>query len=640
MNAFLFPASLVSPLGWTLLHFLWQGAAIALAYAVAQWALRRSSANARYLVGCVALVLVVLAPTLTLEHLSGQPVKPARPVPRPVTQTISLPPEVFRTQISQKQVSLAAQPQPRLQTGVSAKSIPRPAQPPQIGDHFNRVLPWIVGGWGLGVFVLTLHLLMSWYQVRRIKGRSTLPPGEPWCSRLESLRHKLAVSRPVRLLQSACVEVPTVIGYLSPVILVPASALTGLTTQQLELLLAHELAHIRRHDYLVNALQNIVEILLFYHPAVWWISRRVREEREHCCDDLAVATCGDRLEYVRALATMEELRGLSPAWTIGASGGSLVQRVRRLLRAPDPSPNPAGWWVTGLVILTLVIGLGGARWNSAVAKDTPESSSDATAAGWSKTLKNGIKVEEAGLSKDYRVLAQGTIELPLPGSVDVAGRDTQSIAAEIKRRLDTDYLQDCAVTVEWTNRVSTDNRGGGTPQRPVPSSTNGSHRFELRFVAKEEDTGPCDELPDPKKPDLTLRFSRPVLFDETAIESASIIRSPLRNLEEVPQDEAATIYGDFADSLPWLHTRRFVQYGEEIFVQVGLNPSSTLALSELTASSIGRQLAVVFDRKVLAAFVIGDRVVDGKVPIHGDYTSAEASAIAKELNSFRHSGAK
>ena len=399
MKPLLFSTSLVSLLGWTFVHFLWQGAAIALAYAVAQWTLRRSSANARYLAGCLALAVMVLAPALTLGHLRGQTVILARPVPRPVTQTISLPPEAIRTEVPQPAVSLAAQPQPRLQPTVSAKSIPRPAQPMVPKANLNRLLPWIVAAWGLGVLLLTLHFLVSWLQVRRIKGRATLASGEIWCSRLVSLRHKLAVSRPVRLLQSACVEVPTVIGYLSPVILVPASALTGLTTQQLELLLAHELAHIRRHDYLVNALQNIVEILLFYHPAVWWISRRVREEREHCCDDLAVATCGDRLEYVRALATMEELRGLSPAWTIGAQGGSLVQRVRRLLRAPDPSPNPAGWWITGFAILILVIGLGGTGWNSAVAKDTPESSSDATTAGWSRTLNNGVKVELVGIAR-------------------------------------------------------------------------------------------------------------------------------------------------------------------------------------------------------------------------------------------------
>ena len=102
------------------------------------------------------------------------------------------------------------------------------------------------------------------------------------------------------------------IGWLRPVILFPASALTGLSAEQLEALLAHELAHIRRYDYLVNLLQTTVETLFFYHPAVWWVSAQVRQEREHCCDDLAVAACGDVLTYARALTALEQLRGSEP----------------------------------------------------------------------------------------------------------------------------------------------------------------------------------------------------------------------------------------------------------------------------------------------------------------------------------------
>ena len=121
---------------------------------------------------------------------------------------------------------------------------------------------------------------------------------------------------------------------MKPVVLLPASALAGLTPQQLEAILAHELAHIRRHDYLVNLLQTLVETLLFYHPAVWWLSRRIRIERENCCDDLAVSLCGDPCTYARALADLEALRGPARSLAMAANGGSLLQRVRRLLGAP------------------------------------------------------------------------------------------------------------------------------------------------------------------------------------------------------------------------------------------------------------------------------------------------------------------
>src|SRR5204862_7224915 len=126
-----------------------------------------------------------------------------------------------------------------------------------------------------------------------------------------------------RLRESAGVPVPAVLGGVRPVVLLPASAVTGLTPLQLDALLAHELAHVRRYDYLVNVLQSVIETLLFYHPAVWWVSRRVRDEREHCCDDLAVTVCGDAHAYATALLDMERLRGVAPAWAMAAAGGSL-----------------------------------------------------------------------------------------------------------------------------------------------------------------------------------------------------------------------------------------------------------------------------------------------------------------------------
>jgi HEAT repeat protein len=146
-----------------------------------------------------------------------------------------------------------------------------------------------------------------------------------------------------------------VVGWLRPVILLPASALTGLSPQQLEAILAHELAHIRRHDYLINLLQAVVETLLFYHPAVWWVSRRIRQEREHCCDDLAVAVCGDSLTYARALLEMEQLRAAGPQLAMAANGGSLMNRIQRLVGAQPKHANRFGGLFAGVITLTTLI---------------------------------------------------------------------------------------------------------------------------------------------------------------------------------------------------------------------------------------------------------------------------------------------
>jgi hypothetical protein len=134
-------------------------------------------------------------------------------------------------------------------------------------------------------------------------------------------------------------------------VLLPAVAVSGLTPTQIEALIAHELAHVRRHDYLVNLLQAAVETLLFYHPAVWWVSKQVRAEREHCCDDLAVRVC-DRLVYVSALSDLAAMA--IPRTALAATGGSLLTRVRRILGAGDSAASTGGAWVPGLVALVVL----------------------------------------------------------------------------------------------------------------------------------------------------------------------------------------------------------------------------------------------------------------------------------------------
>ena len=171
-----------------------------------------------------------------------------------------------------------------------------------------------------------------------------------WQDRLHRVAQRIGVIRPVQLAHSTLVQVPTVLGWLRPMVLLPVSNLTGLSPFELEAILAHELAHVRRHDYLINLLQSAIETLLFYHPAVWWMSGQIRMEREHACDELVVAAFGDRASYARALTHLEEQCSSSfQPLTLSAAGGSLIGRIRRLIGAPAEKQLSPGW-VAGLVV--------------------------------------------------------------------------------------------------------------------------------------------------------------------------------------------------------------------------------------------------------------------------------------------------
>jgi hypothetical protein len=236
-----------------------------------------------------------------------------------------------------------------------------------------------------GVCMLTLRSWGGWVALQRFKQRQVHPAQPIWQQRLAELRGRLRVSRPVKLCESAWAQVPSVIGWLRPVILIPVSALHGLTPQQLEGLLAHELAHIRQNDYLVNLLQTCVETLLFYHPAVWWVGKRIRAERENCCDDLAVEVCGDALAYARALTRLEQIRCGSPRLAMAANGGSLLRRVQRLLPSPQAARVAPAGWMGGAALVLLVVAawatprIAGAKANSGSENRTRAATTDRTA---------------------------------------------------------------------------------------------------------------------------------------------------------------------------------------------------------------------------------------------------------------------
>jgi beta-lactamase regulating signal transducer with metallopeptidase domain len=332
---------IIQNLGWTLVHFVWQAAAIALLLAIVLRLLHKSSANLRYIIACMALALIVLMPIVTIRmvDVSVETIEPVKLV------SVDLPKAEFDAPALVQMPQLQSPPtQAAVTPSVSLKD--------RFIETVEPSLPFIVVGWLVGVFGLSIWHLGGWAQLQRLRRKMVKQVGERVNLRLRHLAQKLGIKQAVEIAESALVQVPAVVGWLRPVILLPASALTGLSGQQLEAILAHELAHIKRCDYLVNMLQTAVEILGFYHPAVWWVSHKIRAERENCCDDLAVGVSGDRVAYARALTSLEEVRA-GYTLAVAADGGGLFERIRRLL-AKDHANEAKPSWLPSVIAIMLI----------------------------------------------------------------------------------------------------------------------------------------------------------------------------------------------------------------------------------------------------------------------------------------------
>ena len=300
---------LLQALGWTLLHFVWQGAALAALFAVANTVSRQ--ATTRYALAVITLVLMMAAPVITFTELTQQ----KDPAVRYGAQGAS---------------AIAAKPV----QGVSVTA--RPSAPVPETPASQPAVILFVEAWFLGVVLLSLRTAGGLFLIERMRRKEMKPVGRELYLKCIALQLKMGFERVIRYCECDRLDAPAAFGWIRPVVLLPVRALSGLTEDQIEAVIAHELAHIRRLDCFVNLFQIGAETLLFYHPAVWWVSQRIRIEREHCCDDEAVALCGDAVTYARALTLMEEWR-TAPSLMMAANRSPLSQRVVRLLGLDGPT---------------------------------------------------------------------------------------------------------------------------------------------------------------------------------------------------------------------------------------------------------------------------------------------------------------
>jgi uncharacterized protein (TIGR03435 family) len=320
--------------GWVLVHFVWQGALIAVAAAVLL-RLCRQTPSLRYVIACGAMGVMLLAVVATAAVV--KPSAMNEPAPRTSTRTLV----ERRTEVL---LPIHVSQNPGGAQVSSAKRV-------------EAALPWIVSLWLFGVGVLLIRAGAGWWKVRCLHQRALTSMRSTWQAAGDRISVKLGLARLVRIVEMPQVDVPLVIGCLRPIVVLPIAAMSQLTTAQVEAIIAHELAHVRRHDYLVNLMQTLAETLLFYHPGVWWLSARIRDEREHCCDAAAVAVCGDPVGYAAALAELETYRSGELSLAAAATGGSLLSRVRRILSIEISEDSRTSSWTVGLFVAATVGGV-------------------------------------------------------------------------------------------------------------------------------------------------------------------------------------------------------------------------------------------------------------------------------------------
>ena len=306
-------------IGWSLLHFFWQGCIIGAIYALVRSQLPSERADLRYAAGLIAMVLLALCIPLTASLLSQA--------------------ESF---------TLAASSGPTTQLAAITSST-------SVGFDLDALMPWLVSLWLIGVLVFALRAIRDMRGYARIVASAS--SHAPIDRMLAAVAIRVGYLRHVRVLVSELIDTPTLFGWMRPVILLPTAVALSFPRAQLELILAHELSHLRRYDHYINLAQTVVETLLFYHPVIHWIGRDVRHEREVCCDRMVLRN--DRqasTDYVRTLAALQELRLQTSPLVLAASGGFLLDRVQRILLAPAERPQQtrsnASYWI----FLTMLVG--------------------------------------------------------------------------------------------------------------------------------------------------------------------------------------------------------------------------------------------------------------------------------------------
>lgn len=350
----------VHQIGWSLIHSLWQAALIGLVLATLLKLLSRAKPQSRYFIACVALAAMIILPVITTYFLHIRPTNPPDIIVEDDSAVaMSVDSNLQNTRVIGNEGIVGTQKNNWINRTITETW--------NTSERVENFLPWLILLWLVGVVIYAIKLgggLFCAANLRRLPVNAFNPVLDDLVNELTS---RLSIKRKIKICESSLINVPMTIGWIYPLILIPPSSLLGLTPFQLQTIITHELIHIKRYDFLINFLQSVVETLLFYHPAVFWTSRKIREEREYICDDLTVALCKDSVGYARALTKVARFHSKAEQLVVAAtSGGELKDRIYRLVsnsQNPGFSKNSilSNVWAIVVISLFLAVIFGGLK---------------------------------------------------------------------------------------------------------------------------------------------------------------------------------------------------------------------------------------------------------------------------------------
>lgn len=413
---FLFSAELIEAFGWTLIHSIWQIALVAICLTMVLLLMRKNSAQAKYIIAFSSLIVVVIWSTNTFQHaLRYATEKQALKV------AMTSNPDYIKKLINSDH---------KLQpTDATTNQTALNMQLVEVRSFFQRHFDILCTIWLLGMLFLIIRLIGGLFYTHRLKSTQLTPLSDQWLAIIDETYIKLRLKTPITASFSALAKSPMTIGILKPILLFPATSVTGLSTKQIEAIVAHELAHVLRNDYLFNIIQSMVEIIFFYHPAIWLISSHIRGERENCCDDIAVEITEDKIAYVKALASIQlnHVNGSRLAMGFSSSKHTLLSRIKRLQNNETMKTNALeGAIAAGVIVLGLLFASFTANKQTNTDRAMPETiQTEKSIKPLNASQKDSIRVELAEKIEQANVREKDNKELSKAVEVALSDPDAE-----------------------------------------------------------------------------------------------------------------------------------------------------------------------------------------------------------------------